>query len=651
MRIIGLDVGERRIGVAKADSMIRIATPVGFFNVDGGEWAMIERVARMNNTNVFVIGLPRSNEGNETKQSLYVRRFAKKLVEKIPDAKIRFQDESLTSVQAEERLKMRKKAYEKGDIDAEAATIILQDFIEHYKDGGGVTAAPRVPADRTTASAGIAAVKSAPRIATVPKVAVAPKVTPTPKPVSAPKPASAPVPAPASAPEPAPEPEPTPEPVATPAPEAPAEPVTEAPEITMPEPANVETKYTEAEDATADLIAEVTGENELAEEILAEAPTDENTMEVASEEPAKESNKEAVKSETESSTSPAEGVKNAVKATATQVKEGAEKIADSTKGFAKREGNKVALNAKKTEYRVKSLTKKIFIISPIVIVVILLGITAVLKIRDFVRWQREENNRRKEEEMGPALTVNFTVIPGENIFTVREKLINLQCHRDTENPDMTTACFTIEDVDDALNYNYGKSFIPNGSSVEGFLLGDTYNFYETATAKEIVGKFVDAMEKFITDNQLEEKYKAHGLGSVYDGVTLASVVQKESGKPDMPTVAQVFLTRISYGIPLGSDVTVTYALDVADPKREVYQDNQSALQIESCYNTRKYAGLPCGPISMPSKEALLAVGTPTDTDYLYFLTGDDGVMYYSHTEYEHNRNAYLHCRELCNVQL
>ena len=63
MRIIGLDVGEKRIGVAKADSGTRIAIPVGFINVDGSEWREIARIARLNSTNLFVIGLPRSNEG------------------------------------------------------------------------------------------------------------------------------------------------------------------------------------------------------------------------------------------------------------------------------------------------------------------------------------------------------------------------------------------------------------------------------------------------------------------------------------------------------------------------------------------------------------------------------------------------------------
>ena len=125
MKVICLDVGEKRIGVARADSATRIAVPVGYINVDGSEWNEISRIARTQNTNLFVLGLPRSNSGNETAQSLYVRNFAKTLATKIPGARIKFQDESLTSVAAEERLKARRKKYEKGDIDTEAATIIL----------------------------------------------------------------------------------------------------------------------------------------------------------------------------------------------------------------------------------------------------------------------------------------------------------------------------------------------------------------------------------------------------------------------------------------------------------------------------------------------------------------------------------------------
>lgn len=130
MKLIALDVGTKRIGVAKADSKVRIAIPYSAVEVNGEEFKKIASLARAWDINNFVLGLPRNSQGEETKQSLYVRKFAKELKRQIPDAKICFQDESLTSVEAEKRLKNRKKGYKKGDVDSEAAAIILQDFLE-----------------------------------------------------------------------------------------------------------------------------------------------------------------------------------------------------------------------------------------------------------------------------------------------------------------------------------------------------------------------------------------------------------------------------------------------------------------------------------------------------------------------------------------
>lgn len=135
MRILGLDVGEKRIGVAKVDSNVRIAVPVGFILRDGSEWLKIGRLLEDLGVERLVLGLPRNNSGVETKQTEYVREFAKELLEHFPEAKIGFEDESLTSVEAERRLKERGRAFEKGAIDAEAATIILQDYLERTQNG------------------------------------------------------------------------------------------------------------------------------------------------------------------------------------------------------------------------------------------------------------------------------------------------------------------------------------------------------------------------------------------------------------------------------------------------------------------------------------------------------------------------------------
>ena len=453
MKIIGFDVGSKRIGVAKADSATRIAVPIEFIEVDGSEWEEIVRIARINSTNLFVVGLPRSNEGNETKQSLYSRQFAKKLREKIPDAKIRFQDESFTSVVAEERLKKRKKRYTKGDIDAEAASIILQDYLES-----------------------------------------------------------------------------------------------------------------------------------LAEKIRR---------------PTKESH-------------------------------------DSKKN-SKTQSDKILLNAKKVKHKMKTSTKWIIGIS-VLLIVGLVGTGVALLIKEkrhqeYLDWLAEQAAQMEPE------VFSFMIRPGETIYEVKKSLMDVG-YPETE-------------VDAALGKNYDFDFLkgrPEGATLEGYLFGETHEFYKSASVEEVIETFLRGMGDVIKDNDLEKKYADQGL-SLYEGITLASIVQKEAPSPEQPTVAQVFLSRLSAGVPLGSDVTVSYALDTIDPDRVIYQDNQSALTVDSCYNTRVHNGLPCGPISNPGISALLAVANPSDSSYFYFLTGDDGLMYYSYTESEHIQNIHSHCKELCDTSL
>ncbi|TAL14569.1 Holliday junction resolvase RuvX [Patescibacteria group bacterium] len=128
--IICLDVGEKRIGVAVADSAVRIAVPFETIDVDGHELAAITRIAITERAEVMVVGYPRNQSGEPTAQTQYVEQFAKSLQGIVP--KIVFQDESLTSVMAEEQLAIHKKPYTKGDIDAQAAAIILTDYLETH---------------------------------------------------------------------------------------------------------------------------------------------------------------------------------------------------------------------------------------------------------------------------------------------------------------------------------------------------------------------------------------------------------------------------------------------------------------------------------------------------------------------------------------
>ena len=126
-----LDVGEKRIGVAVADSSVRIAVPFLTIEVDGSEIQAIAEVVLKEQADTLILGYPRNQQGEATAQTQYVEMFAERL--KDLDVKILFQDESLTSVLAEQRLISHKKPYTKGDIDTQAAAIILQDYLEHYR--------------------------------------------------------------------------------------------------------------------------------------------------------------------------------------------------------------------------------------------------------------------------------------------------------------------------------------------------------------------------------------------------------------------------------------------------------------------------------------------------------------------------------------
>lgn len=126
---IALDVGERRIGVAASDGVVSIARPLGVVEVDGKELEAITRHASEERAEAIVIGYPRNQSGGPTAQTALVEDFATRLKEVI-DIPVVFQDESLTSVLAEERLRLSGRPYGKGDIDAEAAALILQDYLE-----------------------------------------------------------------------------------------------------------------------------------------------------------------------------------------------------------------------------------------------------------------------------------------------------------------------------------------------------------------------------------------------------------------------------------------------------------------------------------------------------------------------------------------
>ena len=123
-----LDVGEKRIGLAMADSQVRIAVPFGWVANDERVMEELAEIMLRHDISLVVVGYPRNQSGEPTQQTEFVVDFVRRLSQLDINAEIAYQDESLTSVQAEQRLAGKIK--DKGDIDAEAASIILQDYLE-----------------------------------------------------------------------------------------------------------------------------------------------------------------------------------------------------------------------------------------------------------------------------------------------------------------------------------------------------------------------------------------------------------------------------------------------------------------------------------------------------------------------------------------
>ncbi len=124
--ILALDIGERKIGIARANNIAKVAEPLSTLINDETFPEKLHGIIIEENAGLVVVGLPRGLEGQETQQTRYVRSFMEKLDLSVP---FKFQDEALTSVKAEERLTKTTKSYTKYDIDSNAASIILEDYL------------------------------------------------------------------------------------------------------------------------------------------------------------------------------------------------------------------------------------------------------------------------------------------------------------------------------------------------------------------------------------------------------------------------------------------------------------------------------------------------------------------------------------------
>ena len=173
----------------------------------------------------------------------------------------------------------------------------------------------------------------------------------------------------------------------------------------------------------------------------------------------------------------------------------------------------------------------------------------------------------------------------------------------------------------------------NAKTLEGYLFPDTYRFPEKLTAemvaRRMVARFNDALAGVVWDDNIKAKYSLHEV------LTLASIVEKEATLPsERGRIAGVFHNRLKKGWPLGADPTVRYIFRKFDGPLYV-----SELNSDSPYNTRRFAGLPPGPICSPGLGAIQAGAKPDVTDDMFFvaLWDGSGAHDFSVTNAEHDR--------------
>ena len=176
-----------------------------------------------------------------------------------------------------------------------------------------------------------------------------------------------------------------------------------------------------------------------------------------------------------------------------------------------------------------------------------------------------------------------------------------------------------------------KSLSLDVKTLEGYLFPDTYFFTRYTPEQVIIETFVSRFWKAFSP-KLVDRATEMGM-SVQEVLTLASVVEKETGlSTERSMVSGVFHNRLNRNIPLQSDPTVIYAIEGFDGnirKRD--------LSIDSPYNTYRVRGLPPGPIANPGEAAIRAALYPTPSDYVYFVSRNDGSHEFSVTLAEHNR--------------
>lgn len=174
------------------------------------------------------------------------------------------------------------------------------------------------------------------------------------------------------------------------------------------------------------------------------------------------------------------------------------------------------------------------------------------------------------------------------------------------------------------------------SSLEGYLMPDTYEYFWQDDEKQIVERMITEFREFFVDS-LQRRMKELRF-SLNDVLTMASIVEGEAVYDDeRPIIAGVYYNRLRIRMPLQADPTVLYA--VSDVPRRL---KKSDLKVESPYNTYLRYGLPPGPINNPGRQSIIAALYPAKHKYLYFVADNNGRHRFSRNYDDHLNNIRLY---------
>ncbi len=179
-----------------------------------------------------------------------------------------------------------------------------------------------------------------------------------------------------------------------------------------------------------------------------------------------------------------------------------------------------------------------------------------------------------------------------------------------------------------------KSLGLDVDNLEGYLLPETYYFFDDAREKSILRKLASETTKLLDSHK--EQMEKLGMNR-HQILTMASIIDGESNEvSEFKRISGVYNNRLRIGMPLEADPTVQYLLRNTKRFNKVYKKD---LAIDSPYNTYMYRGLPPGPINNPGKDAILAALYPEKHKYLFFVVTSTGSHKFAKTYKEHIRNA------------